>query len=124
MHKEEKSVVKRKKRKTIYSSKSASEKSDDPPRKIGTRNSSSVTTRSLSEYMRKGNIREQGKKTLRNTLLLLSLSDGNAIEFLLITAQINTNFVNHPVPSTIEPSTSLVRVTTDACEFYLMLQRL
>ncbi|GFX18988.1 uncharacterized protein TNCV_322931 [Trichonephila clavipes] len=31
-------------------------------------------------------------------------------------AQINTDFVNQPVPSTTEPSTSLVRVGTDACE--------
>ncbi|GFW75463.1 uncharacterized protein TNCV_4426461 [Trichonephila clavipes] len=45
-----------------------------------------------------------------------SLRDGNAIETLLMTAQINTDFVNHPVPSTTEPSTSLVRVGTDACE--------
>ncbi|PRD25245.1 UNVERIFIED_CONTAM: hypothetical protein NCL1_41461 [Trichonephila clavipes] len=37
--------------------------------------------------------------------------DGNAIETLLMTAQNNTDFVNHPVPST-----SLVRVGTDACE--------
>ncbi|GFS62782.1 hypothetical protein TNCV_3202081 [Trichonephila clavipes] len=45
-----------------------------------------------------------------------SLRDGNAIETLLMTAQINTDFVNHPVPSTTEPSTSLVRVGIDACE--------
>ncbi|GFX06770.1 uncharacterized protein TNCV_3113581 [Trichonephila clavipes] len=45
-----------------------------------------------------------------------SLRDRNAIETLLMTAQINTSFVNHPVPSTTEPSTSLVRVGTDACE--------
>ncbi|GFY05391.1 uncharacterized protein TNCV_960871 [Trichonephila clavipes] len=44
-----------------------------------------------------------------------SLRDGNVIETLLMTAQINTDFVNHPVPSTTEPSTSLVRVGTDAC---------
>ncbi|GFV97369.1 uncharacterized protein TNCV_2038791 [Trichonephila clavipes] len=44
-----------------------------------------------------------------------SLRDGNATETLM-TAQINTDFVNHPVPSTTEPSTSLVRVETDACE--------
>ncbi|GFX11047.1 uncharacterized protein TNCV_2246241 [Trichonephila clavipes] len=37
--------------------------------------------------------------------------DGNAIETLLITAQINTDFVNHPVPST-----SLLRVGTGAYE--------
>ncbi|GFU45226.1 uncharacterized protein TNCV_4236411 [Trichonephila clavipes] len=33
-----------------------------------------------------------------------------------MTAQINTSFVYHPVPSTTEPSTNLVRVETDACE--------
>ncbi|GFT00091.1 uncharacterized protein TNCV_1672291 [Trichonephila clavipes] len=44
------------------------------------------------------------------------LRDGNAIETLLMTAQINTYFVDRPVPSTTEPSTSLVRVGTVACE--------
>ncbi|GFV66560.1 uncharacterized protein TNCV_3894531 [Trichonephila clavipes] len=42
------------------------------------------------------------------------LREGNAIETLLMTAQINTDLVNHPVPLTTEPSTSLVRVGTDA----------
>ncbi|GFW54652.1 uncharacterized protein TNCV_787551 [Trichonephila clavipes] len=42
--------------------------------------------------------------------------DGKAIETFLMTAQINMDFVNHPVPSTTEPSMSLVRVGTDACE--------
>ncbi|GFW58564.1 uncharacterized protein TNCV_718641 [Trichonephila clavipes] len=54
------------------------------------------------------------EKTLQNTLLMLSLRDGNAIETLLMTAQINTDLVNHPVPLTTEPSTILVRVRTDA----------
>ncbi|PRD23159.1 UNVERIFIED_CONTAM: hypothetical protein NCL1_47171 [Trichonephila clavipes] len=45
-----------------------------------------------------------------------SLRDGDTVETLLMTAQINTAFVNHPVPSTAESSTSLVRVGTDACE--------
>ncbi|GFV95008.1 transposable element Tc3 transposase [Trichonephila clavipes] len=54
------------------------------------------------------------KRTLQNTLLKLSLRDGNAIETLLMTAQINTDLVNHPVPLTTEPSTILVRVGTDA----------
>ncbi|GFW46745.1 uncharacterized protein TNCV_2981011 [Trichonephila clavipes] len=45
-----------------------------------------------------------------------SLRDGNAIETLLMTAQINKDLVNHPVPLTTEPSTSLVRVGTDACK--------
>ncbi|GFU84338.1 uncharacterized protein TNCV_1252311 [Trichonephila clavipes] len=39
-------------------------------------------------------------------------NDGNAIEILLMTAQINT----HRLPSTKELSTSLVRVETDSCE--------
>ncbi|GFU84331.1 uncharacterized protein TNCV_1252241 [Trichonephila clavipes] len=48
---------------------------------------------------------------------MLSLRDGNAIETLLMTAQINTDLVNHPVPFKTEPSTSLVRVGTgDACK--------
>ncbi|GFS71232.1 uncharacterized protein TNCV_5050031 [Trichonephila clavipes] len=34
-------------------------------------------------------------------------NDGNAIETLLMTAQINADFVNHPVPSTTELLTSL-----------------
>ncbi|GFW83034.1 uncharacterized protein TNCV_4604611 [Trichonephila clavipes] len=42
--------------------------------------------------------------------------DGNAIETLLMTAQINTDLVNHPVPLTTEPSTILERVGTDACK--------
>ncbi|GFU79239.1 uncharacterized protein TNCV_2137621 [Trichonephila clavipes] len=45
---------------------------------------------------------------------MFSLRDGNAIETLLMTAQINTDLVNHPVPLTTEPSTSLVCVGTDA----------
>ncbi|GFY33628.1 uncharacterized protein TNCV_4593401 [Trichonephila clavipes] len=47
---------------------------------------------------------------------MLSLRDGNAIETLLMTAQINADLVNHPVPLTTEPSTSLVRFKTDACK--------
>ncbi|GFT75960.1 uncharacterized protein TNCV_1254901, partial [Trichonephila clavipes] len=45
-----------------------------------------------------------------------TLRDGNARVTLLMTAQINTDFANHPVPSATEPSTSLVCVGTDACE--------
>ncbi|GFX80159.1 uncharacterized protein TNCV_2108032 [Trichonephila clavipes] len=41
-----------------------------------------------------------------------SLRDGT----LLMTAQTNTGFVNNPVSSTTEPSTSPVRVGTGACE--------
>ncbi|GFY30670.1 uncharacterized protein TNCV_3118301 [Trichonephila clavipes] len=33
-----------------------------------------------------------------------------------MTAQINMDLVNHPVPLTTEPSTILVRVGTDACK--------
>ncbi|GFY32132.1 uncharacterized protein TNCV_2622691 [Trichonephila clavipes] len=59
------------------------------------------------------------KKTLQNTLLMPSLRDGNAIETLLMTAQIITDFVQQPVPSTTESSTTLVRVGTDACELII-----
>ncbi|GFX94630.1 uncharacterized protein TNCV_3088591 [Trichonephila clavipes] len=54
-------------------------------------------------------------KTLQNILLMPSLRDRIAIEALLMTAHINTDFVNHPVPSATEPLASLVRVGTDAC---------
>ncbi|GFS80396.1 uncharacterized protein TNCV_3448231 [Trichonephila clavipes] len=47
---------------------------------------------------------------------MASLRDGNAVETLLMTAQINTDLVNHHGPLTTEPSTSLVRVGTDACK--------
>ncbi|GFU85626.1 hypothetical protein TNCV_1719171 [Trichonephila clavipes] len=52
-------------------------------------NSPSATAKSQSEYMREYRAR---KKTLQNTLLMPSLMtpDGNAIETLLMTAQINT----------------------------------
>ncbi|GFV32229.1 hypothetical protein TNCV_1675161 [Trichonephila clavipes] len=68
-------------------------------------NLSSVTAKSPSKYMRE--YRARKKKTLQNTLLMPSLmtDDGNAIETLLMRAQISTDFVNHPVSST-----SLVRV--------------
>ncbi|GFX19389.1 uncharacterized protein TNCV_3015281 [Trichonephila clavipes] len=52
-------------------------------------------------------------------LLMPSLRNGNAIETLLMTAQINTDFVNHPVPLTTDPSTNLVRVGTDACKLII-----
>ncbi|GFU40885.1 uncharacterized protein TNCV_2466721 [Trichonephila clavipes] len=45
---------------------------------------------------------------------MLSLRDRNAIETLLMTAQINMDLVNHPVPLTTE--TIPVRVETDACK--------
>ncbi|GFU88392.1 uncharacterized protein TNCV_3353321 [Trichonephila clavipes] len=56
------------------------------------------------------------KKTLQNTFLMLNLRDGNAIETLLMTAQINKDFMNHPVSLTTEPSTCLELVGTDACK--------
>ncbi|PRD25083.1 UNVERIFIED_CONTAM: hypothetical protein NCL1_41909 [Trichonephila clavipes] len=93
----------------------SSRKSDKKKQKNNV-NSSSATAKSRSEYMREYQAR---KKTLQNTLLMPSLRNGNAIQTLLMTAQINTDFVNHPVPSTTEPSTSLVRVGTDACEFII-----
>ncbi|GFX55861.1 uncharacterized protein TNCV_1427231 [Trichonephila clavipes] len=77
-------------------------------------NSSNADAKSPSEYMREDRARE--KNTLENTLLMPSLRDGNVIETLLMTTQINTDLVNHPVPLTTEPSTSPVRVRTDACE--------
>ncbi|GFT09390.1 uncharacterized protein TNCV_5062551 [Trichonephila clavipes] len=52
----------------------------------------------------------------KNTLLMLSLRDGNAIETLLMTAQVNTDLVNHPVPLTTEPSAILVYFGTDECK--------
>ncbi|GFW30832.1 uncharacterized protein TNCV_4089521 [Trichonephila clavipes] len=78
-------------------------------------NSSSATAKSRSEYMREYRRR---KKTLQNTLLMPSLmtNDGNAIETLLMTAQINTDLANPPVPSTTELPTGLVRVETDSYE--------
>ncbi|GFU91772.1 uncharacterized protein TNCV_3191591 [Trichonephila clavipes] len=45
-----------------------------------------------------------------------SSRDGNAIATLLMTPQIDTDFMNHPEPLTTEPSTSLLRVETDACK--------
>ncbi|GFT85209.1 hypothetical protein TNCV_496661 [Trichonephila clavipes] len=91
MHKEEKSFVKRKKRKT--SSKS-SRKSDKKTQK---NSANSSNAKSPSKYIREYRAR---KKTLQNTLLMPSLRGGNAIETLLMTAQINTDFVNYPVPLT------------------------
>ncbi|GFV17218.1 uncharacterized protein TNCV_4741361 [Trichonephila clavipes] len=42
---------------------------------------------------------------------------GMPVEILLMTAnRANTDFVNHPVPSTSELSTSLVEAETDSCE--------
>ncbi|GFV69018.1 uncharacterized protein TNCV_1999841 [Trichonephila clavipes] len=72
-----------------------------------------ASAKSPSDYMREDRARKKG---LKNSLLMLSLRDGNAIETLLMTAQSNTDFVNHLVPLTTEPSASLVRVGTDAHE--------
>ncbi|PRD28890.1 UNVERIFIED_CONTAM: hypothetical protein NCL1_31062 [Trichonephila clavipes] len=78
--------------------------------------SSSATAKSPSEYTREYQARK--KKTLQNTLLMQTEFKGCEcfIETLLMAAEINTDFGNHPVKSTREPSTSLVRVGTDACE--------
>ncbi|GFV09503.1 uncharacterized protein TNCV_3159001 [Trichonephila clavipes] len=46
-------------------------------------------------------------------------NDGDAIETLLMTATINTDFVNHPVPSTTKSSTSLVHVETDSSKLII-----
>ncbi|GFT50645.1 uncharacterized protein TNCV_552251 [Trichonephila clavipes] len=50
---------------------------------------------------------------------MLSLREGNAVVALLMTAPINTDLVNHPVPLTIEPSTILVHVGADPCKSIL-----
>ncbi|GFS90645.1 uncharacterized protein TNCV_4098331 [Trichonephila clavipes] len=102
MHKEETSFVKE--RKTSTSSRKNKKKNQK-----NITNSLSATAKSPSEYMR--------DYRARNPLppcKMLSLRDGNAIETLLMTAQINTDLVNHSVPLTTEPSTSLVHVGTDA----------
>ncbi|GFX58654.1 uncharacterized protein TNCV_418331 [Trichonephila clavipes] len=52
---------------------------------------------------------------------LVVAMNGNAIETLLMIAHINMDFVNHPVPSTTEPSTSLVIHGSDACESIINL---
>ncbi|GFY32090.1 uncharacterized protein TNCV_2622271 [Trichonephila clavipes] len=120
MHKEEKCFVKeRKKKKT--SSKSPVEKvtrKKQSKNKTKTKqkniaNLLSATAESPSEYIREYRAR---KKTLQNTLLMLSLRDGNAIETLLMTAQINRDLMNHSVPLTTEPSTTVMRVGTDTCK--------
>ncbi|GFV41421.1 uncharacterized protein TNCV_3090311 [Trichonephila clavipes] len=77
-------------------------------------NSLTATAKSPSEYMREYQARKK-TTTLQNTLLMLSLRDGNAIESFLMTAQINMDLVHHFVPLTTEPSTSLVHFETDAC---------
>ncbi|GFW40396.1 uncharacterized protein TNCV_1019541 [Trichonephila clavipes] len=115
MHKEEKCFVKERKKEklsTIPVEKVRSKKQGEKSQK-NIANLLSATAVSASEYMKKY---RSLKKTLQNTLLVLSLRDGNAIEALLMTAQLNTDLVNHPVPLTTEPSTILVRVGTDACK--------
>ncbi|GFW46332.1 uncharacterized protein TNCV_1286281 [Trichonephila clavipes] len=100
MHKEERNFGKGKKRKT---SSKFSRKSDTKKRKI-------VQIQVLLPSIRIHERISRTEKTLQKALLMPSLRDGNAIETLLMTAQINTDFVNQPVPSTTEPSTSLRRV--------------
>ncbi|GFV40299.1 hypothetical protein TNCV_3629971 [Trichonephila clavipes] len=75
MHKEEKRIMKEKRKTNIYSSKS-SRISDTPENSA---NSSSATAKSRLEYMREYRAR---KKTLQNTLLMPSskTNEGNVIE--------------------------------------------
>ncbi|GFV06859.1 uncharacterized protein TNCV_4020651 [Trichonephila clavipes] len=106
MHKEEKSFVRKK------TTSKSSPKSDKKIVQIHQKllpNLHQISHLHMGEY-------RAWKKTLQNTLLKSSLRDWKAIDTLLMTAQINTDFVNHPVPSTTKLSTSLVRVGTDACE--------
>ncbi|GFX96210.1 uncharacterized protein TNCV_2290981 [Trichonephila clavipes] len=60
--------------------------------------------------------RNCGGLNRRSVRQITILTDGIAIETLLMTAKINTDLVNHPVLLTTEPSTILVRVGTDACK--------
>ncbi|GFY24944.1 uncharacterized protein TNCV_2691351 [Trichonephila clavipes] len=106
MHKEEKSFVKEKKEKLAAS---PVEKVTNKQKNIA---NSSTTTQSPSEYM----IEYRAQKKPCKILLMSILRDRNAFETILMTAQINTDFVNHPVSLTTEPSTSLVRVGTDTCK--------
>ncbi|GFT42305.1 uncharacterized protein TNCV_1786181 [Trichonephila clavipes] len=104
MHKEEKSFVKEKK--TSSNSSRKSDKKKVQIHQVLVPNLHQITLEKI----------EHGKKALENTLLMSSLRDGNPIETLLMTAQINSDFVNHFMPLTTETSTSLGRVGTDACE--------
>ncbi|GFX61213.1 uncharacterized protein TNCV_3406881 [Trichonephila clavipes] len=90
-------------------------KSDKKPEKGRFRaNSSSSDTAKIATRAHE-RIWNTGGKPCK-ILLMPSLRDGNAIVTLLMTALITTRYVNHPVPLTTEPSTSLVRVGTDACK--------
>ncbi|GFU89588.1 uncharacterized protein TNCV_4599011 [Trichonephila clavipes] len=110
MHKEEKSFVKEKKNEKLTAI--PIEKVTKKPWKIVQIHQVLLTNLHQSTHERI----VCTEKTLQNTLLTPSFRDGNAIETLLMTAQINTDFVNHSVPSTTELSTSLLRVGTAACE--------
>ncbi|GFY14782.1 uncharacterized protein TNCV_648251 [Trichonephila clavipes] len=97
--------------------------SASPVKKVTKKNQKNIanllnaTAKSSSEYMREYRARKKNTaKYSLNGLLILSLRNGNAIETLLMTAQINTDLVNHPVTLTTEPSTSLVSFETDACK--------
>ncbi|GFS87715.1 uncharacterized protein TNCV_4213491 [Trichonephila clavipes] len=109
MQKDEKSFVKEREK----TNRKSSRKNDKKKTEKNIAHLFSITAKSPSEYMREYQAR---KKEHCKTLLILSLKDGNAIETLLMTAQINTELVNHPVPLNTEPSTSLVSVGTDACK--------
>ncbi|GFU83944.1 uncharacterized protein TNCV_3852661 [Trichonephila clavipes] len=112
MHKEEKCFVIERKTssKPIVETLTRKKQKKKPQKNIA--NLLSATAES-PEYMREY---RAWKKTLQNTFLMLNLRDGNAIETLLMTAQINKDFMNHPVPLTTEPSTCLELVGTDACK--------
>ncbi|GFX83609.1 uncharacterized protein TNCV_325581 [Trichonephila clavipes] len=99
MHKEEKCFVKERKKKNQQQVQSKK-----------------VTRKEQKKKKKKRERISSTKKILQNTLLMLDLKDGNANESLLMIAQINTDIVNHPVLLTTEPSTSLVRVGTEACK--------
>ncbi|GFT19160.1 uncharacterized protein TNCV_302941 [Trichonephila clavipes] len=107
-----KSFVKERKKKT--SSKS-SQKSDNPhtPRKY----CKSIKCYCQISIKVHEIISSTERTTLQNTLLMLSLRDGNAIETRIMTAQINRDLRReHLVPLATEPSKRLVRFETDACK--------
>ncbi|GFX08981.1 uncharacterized protein TNCV_4165601 [Trichonephila clavipes] len=99
MHKEEKCFVKERKKEKLAASpvKKVTRKKQEKTQK-NIANLLSATAESPSEYLREYRAWKKKKKTLQNTLLMLSLRDENAIETFLMTVQINTDLVNHPVP--------------------------
>ncbi|GFU97556.1 hypothetical protein TNCV_4508751 [Trichonephila clavipes] len=90
MHEEEKSFVKEKRKTSSKSSRKSDKIKKKTQKNIA--NLLSVIAKSPSEYMRGYRAR---KKKHCKILLMLRLSEGNAIEILLMTAQNNTDLVNH-----------------------------